>query len=63
MVRSDGTDDGDTPGLFTVREMAALLRVCTTTVYAMVRRGELPHVRVSNAIRVVVGSAQDGSRR
>ena len=37
----------------TVREVAAMLRVCTATVYDMIERGELEHVRVSNAIRVV----------
>jgi len=37
-----------------VKEVAKALRVCTTTVYDMVERGELTHVRVSNAIRVVV---------
>ncbi len=40
--------------LLTVREVAAALRVCTATVYDMIDRGELEHVRVSNAIRVVV---------
>ena len=40
--------------LLTVREVAATLRVCTATVYDMIDRGELEHVRVSNAIRVVV---------
>ena len=39
---------------FTVKEVAAILRVCAATVYAMVERGELPHVRVRHAIRVVV---------
>jgi integrase len=41
--------------LLTVAEVAKLLRVCTATVYAMVERGELEHVRVSNSIRIVVG--------
>ena len=40
--------------LLTVREVAAALRVCTATVYDMIDRGKLEHVRVSNAIRVVV---------
>jgi excisionase family DNA binding protein len=40
--------------LLTVREAADALRVCTATVYSMIVRGELEHVRVSNAIRVVV---------
>ena len=40
--------------LLTVREVAATLRVCTATVYDMIEREELEHVRVSNAIRVVV---------
>ncbi len=37
--------------LLTVREVAERLRVCRATVYAMVERGELPNVRVSNAVR------------
>jgi excisionase family DNA binding protein len=40
--------------LMTVREVAAVLKVCRATVYAMIERGELESVRVSNAIRLVV---------
>ena len=36
----------------TVREVAKRLGVCTAVVYALVSKGELSHVRVSNAIRV-----------
>jgi excisionase family DNA binding protein len=43
---------------FTVKEVAAILRVCTATVYAMVERGELRHVRVRNAIRIVVAASE-----
>ena len=42
-----------TPRYLTVREAAAVLRVCTATVYKLCERGELPHLRVSNAIRVL----------
>jgi len=38
--------------VLTVREVAARLRMSTATVYAMCRRGELEHYRVSNSIRV-----------
>jgi len=38
--------------LLTVREVAERLAVCTATVYALVERGEIRHVRISNAIRV-----------
>ncbi len=38
--------------LLTVREVAVKLGVCTAIVYRLVASGELPHVRVSNAIRV-----------
>ncbi len=37
--------------LLTVREVAERLGVCRATVYAMVERGELPHVRIASAIR------------
>jgi excisionase family DNA binding protein len=38
--------------LLTVKEVAAELKVCTATVYKLVDRGDLPHVRVLNSIRV-----------
>lgn len=41
------------PGpLLTVAEVAAELRVCRATVYALVARGELPHHRIVAAIRI-----------
>jgi excisionase family DNA binding protein len=36
----------------TVREVAKRFGVCTATVYALVKAGKLPHIRVSNSIRV-----------
>jgi excisionase family DNA binding protein len=47
--------------LMSVKEVAKALRVCTATVYDLVERGELAHVRVSNAIRVVVPCAEIGT--
>jgi len=41
-----------TADLLSVADVAARLRVSTATVYALVDRGELRHVRVSNAIRI-----------
>ena len=38
--------------LLTVSEVAERLNVSTKTVYKLCDRGELPHVRVLNAIRV-----------
>ena len=38
--------------LLTVREVAERLAVCTATIYALVERGEIRHMRISNAIRV-----------
>jgi len=38
--------------LLSVREIAARLGVSTATVYKLCGHGELPHVRVSNAIRI-----------
>jgi excisionase family DNA binding protein len=41
----------------TVRELAAMLGVSTSTVYQAVAAGELPHLRVSNAIRIPIATA------
>ncbi|HYV48485.1 MAG TPA: helix-turn-helix domain-containing protein [Myxococcaceae bacterium] len=38
--------------LLTVRDAAERLAVCTATVYALVERGEMQHLRISNAIRI-----------
>jgi excisionase family DNA binding protein len=45
--------------LLTVREVAERLGVCTATVYGLCERGELPHVRVSNAIRIRPAAVED----
>ena len=47
--------DGGRYNLLSVRQVAARLGVSTATVYALVERGGLPHVRISNAIRVLPG--------
>lgn len=44
--------DGGRDLLLTVRQVAERLGVSAATVYVLVARGELAHVRVSNAIRV-----------
>ena len=38
--------------LLTVREVAERLSVSTATIYTLCERGELPHVRISNSIRI-----------
>jgi excisionase family DNA binding protein len=38
--------------LLTVREVADHLAVCTATIYSLCERGEIRHLRVSNAIRI-----------
>jgi excisionase family DNA binding protein len=40
------------PEVLLVSEVAELLRVHPSTVYALCDRGELPHARVSGAIRI-----------
>jgi excisionase family DNA binding protein len=51
------------PALLSVREAAERLRVSSATVYALRERGELRHVRVSNAIRLQVEDLEDFIRR
>ncbi len=36
----------------TVKEVATILRVCRDTVYRLCANGQLPHVRILNAIRI-----------
>jgi excisionase family DNA binding protein len=38
--------------LLTIRQVAEQLGISTATIYTLVERGELAHVRVSNAIRI-----------
>jgi excisionase family DNA binding protein len=52
-VQSGAVDAGSVRWV-SVRELAAILRVSTSTVYQAVAAGEIPHVRVSNAIRIAV---------
>jgi excisionase family DNA binding protein len=44
--------DGGRDRLLSVRQVAERLGVCTRTIYELIDRGELPHIRISNAIRV-----------
>ena len=44
--------DGGRERLLTVKEVAARLGVCRATAYEPCESGELPHIRVLNAIRV-----------
>jgi excisionase family DNA binding protein len=45
--------------LLTVRQVAARLGVCTSTIYNLCREGKLRHVRVSNSIRVAPEALED----
>ncbi len=51
MVQS-GAIDAESVRWVSVREFAAMMRVSTSTVYQAVAAGEIPHARVSNAIRI-----------
>ena len=39
-------------GLATVQQAAEYLQMCRTSIYAMMRDGELPSVRIRNAKRI-----------
>ncbi len=58
---TDGDDD-----LLTVKDLADLLKVCTATVYKLVDRLHIPHIRVLNSIRFRRGDVMafvEGMRR
>jgi excisionase family DNA binding protein len=46
------TVDGGKAHLLSVQAVAARLGVSRATVYGLVARGDLPHFRISNAVRV-----------
>ena len=52
MLQGFSNAEGNTERLLTVREVAEQLGVSAFTVYNLCERGELVHVRVSNAIRI-----------
>ena len=60
-----GFDVGELTGgpLLSVREVAAVLGVSTATVYVLIERGEIVHVRVSNAIRVSAAALATFAKR
>ena len=47
-----------TSRLLTVREVAGRLAVSTATIYALCERGQIRHVRISNAIRVELAEVE-----
>jgi excisionase family DNA binding protein len=49
---------GEPGRLLSVREAAERLGVCRATVYRLSRRGELQHIRVSNAVRIAPSSLE-----
>jgi excisionase family DNA binding protein len=40
------------PKLLTIKEAASRLQVCRATVYQLCSEGRIPHIRVSNSIRI-----------
>ena len=51
-LQSAGSTPPGWSRLLSVREVAARLGVCTSTIYKLCAEGKLQHVRVSNAIRI-----------
>ncbi len=54
--------DGECVRWVSVGELAAILRVSRSTVYQAVAAGQIPHVRVSNAIRVAISGGAEHAR-
>jgi len=53
-VASDKPQASELPSepLLSVKEVAAQLAICRATAYRLCESGELPHIRVSNSIRI-----------
>lgn len=49
----------DTDGELSVRQVAALLGVCTATVYEHCAKGNLRHMRVASAIRILSSDLEE----
>jgi excisionase family DNA binding protein len=47
-----GVLEGGADNLLSVKEAAARLGLCPASIYKICQRGELPHIRVLNAIRI-----------
>ena len=56
LLRTIDGQPSELPGLLTVQEAAEALRVCRATIYRLCAAGKLPHIRVSNAIRIPVAA-------
>ena len=52
LLSNESRSPTDLQSLLSVKQVAKKLGVCTRTVYELVERGALPHIRVLNAIRV-----------
>lgn len=48
-----------TPILLTIRETATLLRVSISTIERMLRRGDLPYVKMNSATRILRRDVDD----
>jgi excisionase family DNA binding protein len=51
------------PAVLTVSEVAVRLRVSRSTVYSLCMAGQLPHVRISNALRIASEDVEELLRR
>lgn len=45
--------------VLTVPEVAEILRVCTKTVYKLIKEGSIPHIKIGREIRVPKGRLID----
>jgi excisionase family DNA binding protein len=62
-MATDGEVSRSARPLLSVRHVAKILGVCRATVYRLCDRGELPHFRILNAIRVDIQDVKALLRR
>ena len=45
--------------IYTVPEVAAYLKICKSKLYAMIRHGEIPHIKIGKNVRILESDLEE----